>query len=148
LKKIERKEAYPVFRIIDANCNRLREALRVIEEYFRFIASDEKISIQLKQLRHSLEKIDNSLDFLSLLKSRDTETDPFACIVSKEETNRTTLQDLLAANFKRAQEAARVLEEYSKIIDAVQLCEQAKQIRFSLYAIEKQVMEKSLERER
>lgn len=148
MKKIERKEAYPVFRIIDANCNRLREALRVIEEYFRFIASDEKISIQLKQLRHSLEKIDNSLDFLSLLKSRDTETDPFACIVSKEETNRTTLQDLLAANFKRAQEAARVLEEYSKIIDAVQLCEQAKQIRFSLYAIEKQVMEKSLERER
>ena len=148
MKKIERKEAYPVFRIIDANCNRLREALRVIEEYFRFIASDEKISIQLKQLRHSLEKIDNSLDFLSLLKSRDTKTDPFACIVSKEETNRTTLQDLLAANFKRAQEAARVLEEYSKIIDAVQLCEQAKQIRFSLYAIEKQVMEKSLERER
>lgn len=148
MKKVENKEAYPVFRIIDVNCNRLREALRVIEEYFRFIVSDENISSQLKQLRHSLEKIDNSLDLLSLLKSRDTLTDPFAGIVSKEETNRTTLQDLLAANFKRAQEAARVLEEYSKIIDAVQLCEQAKQIRFSLYTIEKQVMEQSLERER
>lgn len=148
MKKVENKEAYPVFRIIDVNCNRLREALRVIEEYFRFIVSDENISSQLKQLRHSLEKIDNSLDLLSLLRSRDTLTDPFAGIVSKEETNRTTLQDLLAANFKRAQEAARVLEEYSKIIDAVQLCEQAKQIRFSLYTIEKQVMEKSLERER
>jgi thiamine-phosphate pyrophosphorylase len=136
----------PVYRIIDANGNRLREALRVLEEYFRFIQTSEKYSIVLKQMRHSLEEIYTGVDGHLLMKSRNTETDPFAYKVSKEEKNRTTIQDVLAANFKRAQEAARVLEEYGKIVGTGCVSEPSKRIRFSLYELEKQVLEKYLDR--
>ena len=134
-----------VLRIIDANLNRLREALRVIEEYFRFINGNEDVSIQLKLIRHSLEELDKEFDLENLLKSRDTDTDPFAEKNRKEELYRTDIISILTANFKRSQEAARVLEEYSKITNMSQLSEKAKSIRFTLYALEKKVMEKHLD---
>src|SRR5947208_10657809 len=39
-------------RILDANANRAREALRVIEDYARFVLNDEVLCARLKQLRH------------------------------------------------------------------------------------------------
>ena len=41
-------------RIIDANFNRSREALRVMEEYARFVLDDGVATGQLKSLRHEL----------------------------------------------------------------------------------------------
>ena len=67
-----------VFRVLDANLNRLREALRVIEEYFRFFSLDESIAVELKTLRHSLEEIERGAGAPLLLESRDTHSDPFA----------------------------------------------------------------------
>ena len=130
-----------ILRVIDANLNRLREALRVIEEYFRFIDLNKDISIDLKQLRHSLEELENNFDQKELLSSRDTETDPFAGKNREEELNRSSETDIAKASFKRAQEAARVLEEYIKITRHQQMSEKAKGIRFILYTIEKKVME-------
>jgi thiamine-phosphate pyrophosphorylase len=49
---------------------------------------------------------------------------------------------VLGGNFKRAQEAARVIEEYAKISPAVHLSEKAKAVRFTLYDLEKRFMEK------
>lgn len=135
-----------IYRVIDANLNRLREALRVIEEYFRFISTDKNISIQLKLLRHSLEEFENGFNLKSLLCSRDVETDPFASKNRDEELNRSTLSEILTANFKRTQEAARVLEEYSKLTDKPDLSEKAKETRFSLYEIEKLVLAQQLEK--
>lgn len=134
-----------VLRVIDANLNRLREALRVIEEYFRFINLNEAASVDLKQLRHSLEKLEKGIDQRGLLSSRDTQTDPFAGKNLKEELNRSSETDIVKASFKRAQEAARVLEEYIKITQHRQLSESAKNIRFTLYTIEKKVMENILD---
>ncbi len=131
-----------VLRIIDANLNRLREALRVIEEYFRFARTDEDCAKELKLLRHSLEELDTSFDLKSLLQSRNTTTDPFAGKNRAEELSRIDFDSVLAANFKRSQEAARVLEEYSKITETPGLSEKAKHIRFALYALEKKVMDK------
>ena len=42
----------PVLRILDANANRAREALRVIEDYARFVLDDAGLSAELKQFRH------------------------------------------------------------------------------------------------
>jgi hypothetical protein len=42
----------PVLRLIDANANRAREALRVVEDYCRFVLNDETLSGSLKSLRH------------------------------------------------------------------------------------------------
>jgi thiamine-phosphate pyrophosphorylase len=133
----EDSDKSPVLRIIDANLNRLREALRVIEEYFRFVNLDEGKAIRLKQARHSLEDIERSFGTGTLVSCRDTETDPFAAANRPEETGRTSVMDTLAANFKRAQEASRVIEEYAKITDSPHISECAKKIRFSVYAIEK-----------
>ena len=129
-----------VLRVIDANLNRLREALRVVEEYFRFINSDEAAAVGLKQMRHSIERIESGVGRAALLAHRDTETDPFARENRPEELTRNRTIDVLAANLKRAQEAARVLEEYVKLTDAPRLSEIAKTVRFDLYLIEKNTL--------
>ena len=50
--------------------------------------------------------------------------------------DRNTLESILIANYKRAQESSRVLEEMYKIVDPT-LSETFKQIRYDLYTIEK-----------
>ncbi|MCH9002237.1 MAG: thiamine phosphate synthase, partial [Planctomycetes bacterium] len=41
-------------RILDANANRAREAMRVMEEFARFVLNDGSLSAALKQMRHDL----------------------------------------------------------------------------------------------
>ena len=132
-------ETNAVFRVLDANLNRLREALRVIEEYFRFIAPQPPVAEQLKKLRHDLEELELGFGPQRLLSGRDTDSDPFANLNRPEEMDRATICGVVAANFKRSQEAARVIEEYSKITDVPFLSEKAKTMRFSLYTVEKQM---------
>lgn len=43
-----------IFRILDANFNRSREALRVMEEYARFVLDDAALTEAIKQARHDL----------------------------------------------------------------------------------------------
>lgn len=125
-----------IFRILDANCNRLREALRVIEEYYRFAVNEESAAITLKEERHRLISIEDAVGRHRLLAARNTGDDCFASENRPEELRRDGLASLLAANFKRAQEAARVLEEYGKLTNASAVSETAKRIRFSLYDLE------------
>ena len=132
--------ADPVYRILDANLNRLREALRVIEEYFRFIRNEETPSIKLKELRHRIIDIEQELGQAELLQHRDTERDCFANVNRSEELDRKGDSALARANFKRAQEASRVIEEYSKIGGHAGVSEKAKEIRFVLYKMEKETM--------
>jgi thiamine-phosphate pyrophosphorylase len=126
-----------IYRILDANFNRLREALRVAEEYFRFIAENEEASVSLKQMRHMLTGMEKIIGQESLLSGRDTANDCFASASRPEEMNRSSPDDVLNANFKRAQEASRVIEEYAKVCGAEQVSRSAKEIRFSLYALQK-----------
>jgi thiamine-phosphate pyrophosphorylase len=129
-----------IYRVLDANCNRLREAFRIIEEYFRLMQNDEGNSISLKQMRHSLIGLEQALGQKALLEARDTENDCFSKSNRPEEMVRESEQDIVIAGFKRAQEAARVIEEYIKVTDAAIWSEEAKKIRFSLYSLEKQLL--------
>jgi len=127
-----------IHRILDANLNRLREALRVVEEHYRFILEDENVCVKLKAMRHSLTNMEESVGQNSLLEGRDTESDCFASTSRPEEMGRADAAAILRANFKRAQEACRVIEEYSKISAETEAASrQAKEMRFSLYAMEK-----------
>ncbi len=126
-----------IYRVLDANLNRLREALRVIEEYHRFFKNDAPMAVTLKKLRHSVKEIELGIGREPLLKGRDTFSDCFADKNRPEELQRETVIDILTASCKRAQEASRVIEEYTKLTDNPQLSEKAKTIRFSLYNIEK-----------
>jgi thiamine-phosphate pyrophosphorylase len=128
-----------IYRILDANFNRLREALRVIEEYFRFITENGDVCVSLKQMRHLLVGMEKAVGQDALLAGRDTAGDCFASVSRPEEMNRANPGDILSANFKRAQEACRVIEEYSKLCGAPLVSQNGKEIRFSLYALQKTV---------
>jgi thiamine-phosphate pyrophosphorylase len=129
-----------VLRVIDANLNRLREALRVVEEYARFLTGDEALAARLKEMRHSLRQVEESAGQMQLLKSRNTGDDPFASVNRPEELCRTDVASVVRANLKRGQEAARVIEEYAKITNLPEAPDIAKRLRFGLYEIEKHML--------
>ncbi len=118
-------------RLIDANLNRLKEGIRVVEDIARYIQDDAHLTSGLKTLRHQLQQAYSH----KRLAYRDIEND-----ILKEsrasELNRTTLNDIVIANFSRSQEASRVLEESFKLSDST-LSELFKSIRYELYALEK-----------
>ena len=121
-----------LFRVIDANLNRLKEGVRVVEDIARYINNDKALASQLKALRHQ-SKID---DLQNLLHSRDSLKDVLRPTVSSE-MNRDSLESIIIANYKRAQESSRVLEEMYKIVDP-ELSENFESIRYSLYQLEKE----------
>jgi thiamine-phosphate pyrophosphorylase len=125
-----------IYRILDANFNRLREALRVVEEYFRFIVEDENASISLKGMRHKLTDMEAAIGRDKLLSNRDTSSDCFASESRPEEISRDNINDVLNANYNRAQEACRVIEEYAKMISD-DVSRTAKEIRFVLYDLQR-----------
>ncbi|UFH59312.1 thiamine-phosphate pyrophosphorylase [Sulfurovum mangrovi] len=120
-----------VARLIDANLNRLKEGIRVIEDINRYIYDDASLTSQLKTLRHRLQTIYS----LERLHFRDIENDVQKKSIESELT-RSSITDLVIANFSRAQESARVLEESFKLIDPA-LSEIAKEVRYGLYGVEK-----------
>ena len=117
-------------RLIDANLNRLREGIRVVEDIFRYIYNDKQTAIKLKELRH-LSRLKN---YFELLETRDVKNDVLRSSI-KSEQNRSDLNSILIANFKRAQESARVIEEFTKLI-AIEDSENFKYIRYELYNLE------------
>lgn len=117
-------------RLIDANLNRLREGIRVVEDIFRYVYNDKETSSKLKSLRH-LARLEN---YTELLETRDIQNDVLRESI-KSEQNRTDLYSILIANFKRAQESSRVLEEFCKLI-SIEDSENFKYIRYELYNLE------------
>jgi len=95
-------------RIFDANINRLSEGLRVIEEYVRFIAQNKDLTTQLSTFRKEINLTELNVE--KQLVVRDTSKDMRAGEVP---VKRPSINILLKANFKRVQEALRVLEEYT-----------------------------------
>jgi thiamine-phosphate pyrophosphorylase len=124
------------YRIIDANLNRLNEGIRVVEDIFRYALNHKHIATELKQLRHSA-RVDALYE--QLLNSRDVDNDVLRP-TQKSELNRSHSNDIIIANFKRAQEASRVLEELLKLADG-SISENFKHIRYELYKIEKKAIQ-------
>jgi len=124
-----------LFRVIDANLNRLKEGIRVVEDIMRYKNNDKTLSHKLKTLRHEA----NIKESVELLKYRDSINDVLRQTV-KSEMNRSNLDDIIIANFKRAQESARVLEELFKLYNA-QYSENFKRLRYELYTLEKDIFE-------
>ena len=117
-------------RLIDANLNRLREGIRVVEDIFRYVYNDKQTAIKLKELRH-LSRLNN---YIELLETRDVKNDVLRDSI-KSEQNRNDMNSILIANFKRAQESSRVLEEFCKLI-SIKDSENFKYIRYELYNLE------------
>lgn len=123
-----------LFRVIDANLNRLKEGIRVIEDIMRYRDNNKELASKLKQLRHKA-RIETQVQ---LLQNRDSINDVLRQ-TTKSELNRTDIKSILTANFKRAQESSRVLEELYKLEDATN-SEIFKYIRYELYNLEKEIL--------
>jgi len=125
-----------LFRLIDANLNRLKEGIRVVEDINRYIYNNKTVSSKLKELRH-FTKIEN---YLELLSYRDIQNDVLKAN-TKTEMERENITYLLLANYKRAQEASRVLEEVFKLLN-LEKSKDFKMIRYKLYELEQENLTK------
>ena len=127
--------------VIEANLNRLREGIRAAEEALRYIPEAKGVFAALKQLRQRVGNREERLRKASgseLIGARQIERDAGRATADALEVERGSLLSLLSANFKRAQEAARNLEEYCKLLDETTVSADFKRIRFQLYAHERE----------
>ena len=132
------KKDRSVLRIVDANLNRLTEALRVCEDAVRFDSGDRKNTERLKKIRHDIRSLvtaSSALKYADLVSARDARRDVGTKTIAHE-LERGDCRDILAANMQRAKESARVLEEFSKVVDT-RAAARFKRIRFRIYDTEK-----------
>lgn len=130
----ELKERGGVFRLLDANYNRAREGLRIVEDVFRFVLPNQKIARKLKKIRLDLSKTTEKI-YPQLIQARDVKKD-FGR--KGKEKKRKNLKDLVLANFSRAEEAVRVMEEFGKLISE-EAGYKFKKLRFQVYNLEKEI---------
>jgi thiamine-phosphate pyrophosphorylase len=123
-------------RILDAAANRAREALRVIEDYARFVLDDRHLTACVKDARHALARLLLHLPEPLRLAARDTPGDVGASLDTDAERSRRDLNAVLQANCKRLQEALRSLEEFGKLVSD-ELAQGCKQLRYHSYTLER-----------
>ncbi|WP_218082921.1 thiamine phosphate synthase [Anthocerotibacter panamensis] len=128
-----------VLRILDANLDRAREGLRVLEEWCRFGLEDARLSEAVKLLRQELASWHTD----QIRVHRDTAHDLGTGLTTPLETERRDLRAVLRANLSRIQEALRVLEEYGKLYDSA-FALQMKQYRYQVYILEQQLLPSDL----
>ena len=124
-----------LYRILDANLDRAREGLRILEEWCRFGLNNAQFTEEFKSLRQELA----SWHRPEFRAARSTHSDPGTGLTHAQESQRSSIAQVLQANFCRVQEALRVLEEYGKIQDAA-MGESFKQMRYRIYEIESELL--------
>lgn len=147
LRILEPTERVDSARILDANGNRAREALRTLEDYCRFVLEDATLSGELKSLRHELTEALSCLPGPLLLAARDTLHDVGTTLTTPGEEQRTSLTAVAQAACKRLQEALRCLEEYGKLHDP-SLGKKLEALRYRSYTLEKALLLGQVARQR
>jgi thiamine-phosphate pyrophosphorylase len=127
-----------ILRLLDANLNRSREALRVLEDYARFVLNHPEYTELLKVLRHRLERCLHGFG-LELLANRASDRDVGVKIDLSTKRPYSSELELVGSNFKRLQESLRSMEEYVRL-KGVGVSNRLQQIRFKLYALEKDLL--------
>jgi len=135
MRHLDENEMGIVLRILDANANRCAEGLRVVEEEARLGRRDRALQERLKRIRHRVRRKVETL-FGRAVRYRDSESDVGRGSGTRSEMLRGSLEEVARANFARAEEALRVLEEYGKLVD-VEAAAGFKRYRFELYAVER-----------
>ncbi len=131
--------ANPVYRIIDANFNRAREALRVIEDFCRFSLNSAPLTTCAKQLRHALSACLSKLDPSQLIAARDSLTDVGAGAAVDNQLQRKDLRDCFTAGCKRLTESLRALAEMTQTLNP-EVAQTIEKLRFSAYTLEKNII--------
>ena len=127
-----------IYRIIDANFNRAREAARVMEEYCRFALASAALSWRAKELRHRLSRAVDRLDARMLAAARDSAGDVGRGMRVGDQMVRRSLADCSTAAAKRLTEALRALAETVGVLDP-DLAAVFEALRFDAYTLEKDI---------
>lgn len=127
----------PLLRLLDANANRAREGLRVVEDYARFVLDDEALCRELKQMRHDLVGATSKL-LLEAILQRNTPADVGTTIATDAEGRRVGISDVVSAAGKRLGEALRSIEESLKVL-APEDAGRVEALRYRFYEIERRV---------
>lgn len=130
-------------RVIDANANRAREALRTLEDVARFVLDDAALAGDAKRLRHGLRDALGDAS-AGVAPERDTEHDVGTSHTTEAEAGRADVSAIAAAAGKRLGEALRVLEEFGKLSDArgnaLADATALKQMRYAAYTLEQRIL--------
>lgn len=132
-----------LYRLLDANLNRAREGLRVLEDTARFVWDDGVAFKNFREARHRLDRLTRTA-YPRLVAHRNSAGDKGRGIA---EPPRRPFQGLVAANFRRVEEALRVLEEYGKVL-APAAASSFKGLRYRLYDFEKLTLGRKIQRVR
>lgn len=126
-----------ILRILDANLNRAREAMRVLEDYARFALNDGRTSAELKQLRHALTAATAAVVADAILH-RDTPADVGTAEKATAELSREDAAHVITAAGKRLGEALRTIEEYLKTTDPSNAAA-VESVRYRFYNVEQRI---------
>ncbi len=124
-----------VWRILDANLDRAREGLRIIEEWCRFALNNAQMANECKQMRQELGMWHTA----EIRAARNTVGDIGTGLSHPREEERADIEQLLQANLCRVQEALRVLEEYGKLSSSG-MSSGCKQMRYRVYTLESNLL--------
>lgn len=127
-----------VYRILDANLDRAREGLRIVEEWCRFGLNNPDLTEECKKIRQELAQLHTA----QIRQARNTTEDVGTDLSHPQEETRTNIEALLQANICRVQEALRVLEEYGKLYQT-EMGMVCKQIRYRVYTLESYLLNRS-----
>jgi thiamine-phosphate pyrophosphorylase len=126
-------------RMLDANEDRAREALRVLEDLARFTLDHRELSAALKRIRHGLAQAIARVPGgrLALVANRDAAGDVGATVTTANERTRTGTRDLAAASGKRLGEALRAIEEALKGLALPDAAAEVERLRYAAYDAER-----------
>ncbi len=123
-----------IYRILDANINRASEALRVLEDWVRFAKNNNAISEKLKNIRHNINNIITLHP--NLILNRESINDIGRNI--ENNSQRSSVKDIIRANCKRTEEALRVLCEYGQLLNID--TKKIESDRYEIYTLEKELI--------
>ncbi|MCP9884208.1 thiamine phosphate synthase [Synechococcus sp. ATX 2A4] len=125
-----------VLRLLDANLDRAREGLRVIEDWCRFGLGRDDLVARCKDMRQRLGRRHQNI----YKQARHSATDPAAGMAHPAQQQRLGSAAVLGANAARVQEALRVLEEFGRSSDP-ELAAEASALRYLAYDLEVAVLQ-------
>ncbi len=134
-------------RVVDANLNRARESLRVLDDYCRFVLNDAVLTEQVKQLRHDLAEASRLVPAGHLIASRDTAGDVGTTVSAAGEYTRRSPAEVASVNLKRLQESLRSVEEFGKVFGP-EFGRRVEGVRYRSYTLERAVAANGAARER
>ncbi len=124
-----------VAQLIDANLDRAREGLRVIEDWCRYGLQRKDLIVTIKNFRQQLGQCHKEI----YKQARSASTDQGSGLTHLAQQKRNDPLEIVFANCARVQEALRVIEEFSRSTDE-KLSNVASQIRYEVYELESNIL--------